>query len=274
LRPQLKRDPLGRSTHRESEVRPIPILESLEGRAAWEIARQFVRVVPRALARRRFKRFFGPGALTGSHVSGVVDPYHHPADRSVGPRYVKRSLGRGPDLRVYGADLVLGVSTMRFVSYATAAFSAISGSSRPLSIITDYDAFPHWDGTYICYGSSDTNLKTREIEALPEQHYFKLVFGTDGNRCWVVDGKRFGAEENEDHGILLRMKNPHSPHHLLFVCAGLGEWGSSGAAFYLFNRWSELYRRFGTGDFCCVVRVTLGSDQTGRIAHAVTNAAA
>jgi len=177
-------------------------------------------------------------------------------------------------LGVYGADLVLGVSTIRFVSYTTAAFSAISGSGRPLPIVTDYDAFPAWEATYISYGSSDTNLKTREIEALPEQHYFKLVFGSDGNRCWDVQGRRFAAEDGADHGILLRMKNPHSRNHFLFVCAGLGEWGSSGAAYYLFSRWDELYKKFGVDDFCCVVKVALGSDQSARLPHSVSNAAA
>lgn len=248
----------------------MPILELLEAAStSWDVGKQLWRAVPRGLQRRRFKRFFGRNVFEPDDVYAVVDPYHHPQDRTQ-PRYIKRSAGRGPDLRVYGADLVLGESTLRFVAYASAAFANLSNSRRPLAVVTDYDAFPRWNATFICYGSPDTNVKSREIEHLPEQRFFRFPFGADGHRCWEVGGRRFGHEANADHGILLRMRNPHSPGHFLFVCAGLSEWGSGGAAYYLFERWEILLKQFGENDFCCVLNVTLHSDQSARVVLSVT----
>src|SRR5213079_1352622 len=112
-------------------------------------------------------------------------------------------------------------------------------------------AIKYWNATFICYGSSDTNLKTYDIEHLPGQTFFKLDFDAKGDRHWQVDGRSFAALANADHGILVRLRNPHFPTHWLFVCAGLGEWGSSGATRYLFSRWDSLLRQFHDEEFCC-----------------------
>ncbi len=221
------------------------------------------------LANSSYARYFGPGALGPSEVFGVVDPYEHPLDRAAGHRFVKRMRGRSVDRPIFGADEVVGVGTMRFVSYATAAFAKLSTSGRPLSILPDHELLARWQGTFICYGSSDSNLKTYDIERLPEQTFYRLVFGPDGFRCWDVGGQRFSAAPDADHAILLRMRNPHFPEYLLFVCAGLSEWGSTGAAYYLFANWEVLRRQFGGQDFCCVLRVTLESDQSARLVHSV-----
>jgi hypothetical protein len=45
------------------------------------------------------------------------------------------------------------------------------------------------------------------------------------------------------------------------VCAGLGEYGTSGACWYLANRWEELQ---GANEFGIVVEVELGSDESAR----------
>ena len=248
----------------------MPILESLEGRATWEVGRALYRAVPRALRRRRFRQFFGRGALTPQGIFGVVDPYEHPQPRAAGLRFLKRMQGRGPDLNIFGADEVLGVGTVRFVSYATAAFASLSTTGHALPIVLDHDATGQWNGTYICYGSADSNLKTYDVEHLPEQVLYRFPFGANGMRCWELQGRQFTAHGNVDAAIILRIRNPFFPAHTLFVCAGLSEWGSSGAAWYLFNRWESLRAAFGRKNFCCIVEVTIGADESARLIHSVS----
>jgi hypothetical protein len=64
--------------------------------------------------------------------------------------------------------------------------------------------------------------------------------------------------------MLLRIKNPRYPEHFLFICAGIGEWGTSGAAYYLFHHWKELYKKHEQQDFCKVIEVDIGSDDSAR----------
>jgi GGDEF domain-containing protein len=46
------------------------------------------------------------------------------------------------------------------------------------------------------------------------------------------------------------------------MCAGIGEWGTSGAAWYLAKHWRDLAKRFGKGDFAVVLKVTDGADES------------
>ncbi len=51
--------------------------------------------------------------------------------------------------------------------------------------------------------------------------------------------------------------------HYLFICAGLGEWGTSGATYFLFDRWNELNKRFKKRkNFCLIIEVDVGSDES------------
>ena len=244
----------------------MPILESLGVRVGWEIGRQIVTAVPRGLARVHFKRFFGPSALSLQSISAVLDPYEHPQPR-VSARFVKRMLGRGPDLHIFGEDMVLGINSMRLVAYASSAFAPFAPRGRSLEFQVDTAAVSSWDRTYLCFGGPDSNLKTYDIAHLPEQSFFRYEFPPGARfKAWHVGGQWFEAGA-ADHGIVLRMRNPFFPTHLLFVCAGLGEWGSTGAAWYLFSQWEKLYKEYGDKELCLVVSVTPGSDQSARLVH-------
>jgi hypothetical protein len=66
-------------------------------------------------------------------------------------------------------------------------------------------------------------------------------------------------------GVLMRLQNPYHPNHKLFVCAGIGEWGTSGAAYYLFKNWRKLYKRFGSKtNFALIIKVNINSDESAR----------
>ncbi len=63
--------------------------------------------------------------------------------------------------------------------------------------------------------------------------------------------------------MIIRIANPWFPGKLLFVCAGVGDWGTSGASWFA-NRWNKL-RQMTNGDFGVVVEVDIGADQSARV---------
>ena len=105
-------------------------------------------------------------------------------------------------------------------------------------------------------------MKTYDVFHLPEQKFVTCEFGGDGRRVWRAGGTDFSFLPGKDRGLLLKMRNPRFLQHRLVVCAGLGEWGSTGTIWFLTNKWRELYARFGTKDFCMIVEVTPGIDQS------------
>jgi hypothetical protein len=70
-----------------------------------------------------------------------------------------------------------------------------------------------------------------------------------------------------DYGIILRMQSPVDPDRWCFVCGGLGEFGTSGAAWFLAHQWPEIAEKIrdATTTFACIVRVDDERDATAKL---------
>ena len=215
------------------------------------------------LDRRRFEQFFGSHALAGEKIFAVVDPYTTPFPK-LGNRYIKKFLGRRPDAALVGADNVLGINVLRVVSYVAAAFSLYRQSINPIAVVTDEQVAELWDATFICFGSADSNIKTYDIENLPQQSFYTSDWNSYGRPIFKIGDRIFSNNQYKDYGILLRIRNPQYPEHYLFICAGNGEWGTSGSAYYLFHHWKELYKKHEQHDFCKVIEIDMGLDESAR----------
>lgn len=231
-----------------------------------EAAKRIWSAVPKGIDNWRFRRFFGVAAYEGDNIFGVVDPFSHP-DPPHAKRYIKKFLGRIPDKFIIGVNDVLSTCIIRIVSYCASTFTEHRKNGRSIPIVTDEQALNRWNGTFLTFGSSDSNIKTYDIETLTEQDYYQFTFGPQGYRRITANGRDFDPSPDKDYGIILKLKNPHSSGHLLFVCAGFGEWGTSGAAYYLLRRWKELYKKFGTKEFFGLIEVSPGSDESARIIY-------
>ncbi|MDD5693244.1 MAG: hypothetical protein PHU86_02135 [Patescibacteria group bacterium] len=80
-----------------------------------------------------------------------------------------------------------------------------------------------------------------------------------------MNNKQYSINKNGDLGVLMRIRNPWHKKFYLFVCAGLGEWGTSGSAYYLFQNWKQLYKENKNKDFCYLIRVRPDSDESAII---------
>lgn len=181
-----------------------------------ESVKHIFQAIPKSIDKWRFRRFFGPSALNGDNIFGVIDPFSHPLP-ATGNRYIKRFLGRKPDQPLIGVNDVLGICVVRIVSYCAATFSEFRKDGKSIAIVTDETVSPTWDGTFIAFGSSDSNIKTLDIESLNEQSFYTLGFGPMGLRRISAGDKHFDPTPGRDFGIVLRMINPRYPEHF-FVC--------------------------------------------------------
>ena len=119
-----------------------------------ESLRGVVFAIPRAINNWRFKKFFGKYSTTNDNIYAVVDPYTLPLPR-ITNRYIKRFLGRRPDQPLIGEDNVLGVNSIRVISYITSLFSAYRKKNKPLNVVIDEKIAGKWKGTFICFTSAD-----------------------------------------------------------------------------------------------------------------------
>lgn len=126
--------------------------------------------------------------------------------------------------------------------------------------VSDNWASSRWNGTFISLGSSYSNIKTDDIKHLPENPWL----ANDAGEFTLKDGTIIKMEQRYDRGLIMKLANPHAQGHSVIVCEGLGEWGTSGSAWYLATHWRTLSRRFGNRPFAIVVRVTIGTDESAR----------
>jgi len=222
--------------------------------------------LPTAISSWRFDKFFGNYATKEKKIFAVLDPYtlNPNLNNPNQPRYIKHFYGIDKDIGINGTDIVMGLCVTRFIQYASAASAKATKSGDTLKVIPDSDAVRKWDGTFICFGSSDSNAKTKEIEKLKENDFYNWTFNSEGHRCIRVGNKEYNInpQEHKDYGILLRIKNPKKEGCYLFLCAGMGEWGSSGSAYYLFSNWETIFKNHKEKEFIKIIEVEAASDES------------
>lgn len=245
------------------------LIEGIIPSILWDIIKGLALSIPRAISNFKFKRFFGRKAIESEKVYIVLDPYEHPTSRSqlqyAQNRFIKRFMGRKEDTPLVGEDKLLGSCSVRVTKYSSSEFALFRQKTNPVNVVLDESVINNWEGTFICFGSSDSNIKTYDIESLNENNLYSFGFNQNGYRCFTINGEQLNISQNGDIGILMRLKNPYHNDYNLFICAGLGEWGTSGAAYYLFKNWRKLYKRFGSKtNFVLALRVTQNSDESAR----------
>lgn len=232
-----------------------------------EAVKGIFKSIPDAINKASFKNFFGKSAIDKSNIFVVLDPYEHPIPRTQLPkgqaRFVKRFQGRKPDVPIIGEDKLLGSCSVRITKYASETFSKFRVKDNNINIVLDEQIMNSWDSTFLSFGSSDSNIKTYDIENLPQNNLYTFSFDPNGYRCFICNGQQFSIVNQKDRAIIARLINPHHAEHYLFICAGLGEWGTSGATYFLFDRWKELSKRFKKRrNFCLIIEVDVGSDES------------
>jgi len=235
------------------------------------------RLVTSYLSRERaaFRCMFGAGAIEAGVVMLTLDTYR---DLRLLPPEVQQRLGVAP-IQVapsqghrffkvfpdghatafpgaYGD--ILGYRSARGAAYLVNVLGGVPGIT--VRAVSDWEVSSQWKGTFVNLGSSASNIKTNDIKHLQENVWLQDDLG----RFEFKDGRVVTIEDRTDKGIILKLVNPYFPEHSVFVCAGLGEWGTSGAAWFLSAHWRLLTRRFRRNPFLVVVRVTIGSDESAR----------
>ena len=93
----------------------------------------------------------------------------------------------------------------------------------------------------------------------------------DNAQFTSVQSKRSVLNPNPryDYGIILKIHPQQFRDRTWFVCAGLDEWGTSGAAWYLAKKWKELYKFAKNSPFAVIVK---GKYSLNRVIASVSEA--
>jgi hypothetical protein len=233
-----------------------------------ELAKYAGKIFPETWNTILFRCFWGEGILS-SDAYFVMDSYEDVRLRSGFRHAEAHTAGEQPKI-LADSEIIHGTFSPQAAAMLTALFLRHAG--RALRIATDTDVGPQEQATLICYGTSDSNFKTFEIEASSGSNLCRFSFDGSGQRAFRVLGKLYSAETRGgvtyDKAIILRLISRQDASHSHVVCAGLSEWGSLAAVYYLTKKWKVLHKRFdGFGqrrDFCVLLEVPLGQFENAR----------
>jgi hypothetical protein len=233
-----------------------------------DLATHLARTVPEASDRIRFRRFWGDGSLL-TDVYFVTDSYEGITLRNRF-RFHEAMSGQGVLETLAGNTIVDGAFSPQAAAMLTALF--LRHGENKLRVVTDADASAGPNASLICYGTSDSNCKTFDIEARSGSSLCQFQVDANGQRSFCVAEQVFSIESRSgviyDKAIVLRLNNRDDSAHCHVVCAGLSEWGSLAAVYYLTTRWKELHKRYDAfghrRDFCVLLEVPCGQFENAR----------
>jgi hypothetical protein len=155
----------------------------------------------------------------------------------------------------FSVEAPVSVCELRAAKYLSE--SVVSNGFSSPRILADLDVASRLDLSFVSIGGPLSNIKTRD--ALDSEN--SRVAIDEGFRRKRTREAILEMEPGFDYGLILKTHPSQFPKRTWIVCAGLGEWGSSGSAWYLAKKWEELYAFTKADDFAVVVKVRPGQDE-------------
>lgn len=230
-----------------------------------EQASQATRVFTDSWNKFLFRRFWGE-SVASREIDLVIDSYEN---------VVLRNRFRWTDsdhnqVHGFAGEVIPGTFSPQATAMLTALFLRQTG--KGLRIVTDMEEANKSGTALICYGSSDSNFKTFELEAESGGALCQFTFNDTGERAFRVGGNVHSIEKRDgityDKAIVLRLAGQQTSGQCRVVCAGLSEWGSLAAVHYLVSNWKSLHGRFDRfgerRDFCVLLEVPFGHCEQAR----------
>ncbi len=218
--------------------------------------------------RGRFKRVFGSTAseyfiaFASLEINPAIQQIARSTDAKLGEfPLVKPSR---PDL-AFKAQKVVSGCELRALSYLGS--SLVSNGGMEVKVVADEEISNKLDVDCVSLGAM-SNLKTRDVFSNPANRLAEYSYGPSFFLS-KKDGKALcPIQPGFDYGIILKIHPSQFPGRTWIACAGIGEWGTSGASWFLANKWKEIAKRVKqTEQFVCVFEVMPGQDESARLYH-------
>jgi hypothetical protein len=221
------------------------------------------RFAVRELTKGRFRQIFGSNAVAEG-ITLIYEEMTLPSHLGSHP-YLKP--GFETTGRFFSIARPIPIASVRAISYLSNAIGKVI--ERSPTIRSDTEVRNTLDLDFICFGGPFSNIMT------------ETCFTNGGNRLVNFDqtSTQFKAKNDEqplikidakfDYGVILKLHPVQFPERVWIACAGIGERGTSAAAWYLANKWKELRHKTKDKPFAAFFRVEpdahSGRDQSAEL---------
>ena len=202
--------------------------------------------------------------------SFILPPVHDQNGQIITHPYLKTPLQpsspRQPAPAGFSIDNPVSGCEMRSVAYLAELF----GKTRSCApkITSDNDMASRVDVSFISLGGPNSNFKTEDTLGHPVNNLVTMSSAGFVNPSTQQPVASIVPDAIYDYGMILRVCPSQHSARTWIVCAGVGEWGTSGASWFLANKWSKLFwHRLWQRkkQYAVIVRVRRGQDESAEI---------
>ena len=228
--------------------------------AGWAFA--FWHAAVKALTKYRFKQIFGFKTSEGPTLV-----YEELASLVQGQKFIYCKPGDETSSRRLSISRPIPIASVRAVSYLSNTIGRFIGRSP--AVRSDIEVRNLLDFDFICFGGPFSNVMTETC--LDNAGNRLVVFDQTINQFRRKNDGQTLVQFNPgfDYGLILKVRPVQFPERVWIICAGIGERGTSGAAWYLANKWQELRSRAYDKPFAAMLKVEenvhSGRDQSAEL---------
>ncbi len=164
---------------------------------------------------------------------------------------------------LFRVSSVVSSTVPKSIKFISEAFNKSGGLTPKLAF--DIEVKNRLDISFCSIGGLN-NLKTVEV-LKNEENVFYDFKESSGDLVIVVkdDSQReFLIEPNYDYALIIKIIPESFPNRAWIIIAGLGEWGTTGAVWFLSNKWKKVPKNKSFG---MIVKVRAGQDESAEVVH-------
>jgi hypothetical protein len=205
---------------------------------------------------RAFKQIFGHD-LDDFYI--VFPSYQCPGQNTAFPK--PPSKVPRPNFSTVNLTTVNSNASTRCISHLSHTLGNYSPSLPHIK--SDIDLDQRMDISFLSVGGLN-NYKSLDIMENPTNIFLEFGRGiqskTSGESIVNCEGKM-------DFGLIMKI-HPENNQSRTWICvAGIGEWGTSGAAWWLSRHWKKIYIKAKNKSFACITKTIYGSDDSTSLVH-------
>lgn len=214
----------------------------------------------------RFKQIFGEDVNHEFYV--IYALYNAPVKDNFFPKpqsqaHRSRS-SNGKDLKK-----VTSCASAKAVGYIVNAFGQNIRTSPHIAPDTDKNIDESDELSFVSIGGL-TNFKTLDLLDNPTNIFcdFKSEKGkptkiiNKHSDLTIIDSTKMGVS---DYGFIIKIHPEGKTNRTWICCAGFGIWATSGAAWYLANKWKKIRKCAGNKPFACIIETKAGKDDSTKV---------
>ena len=202
------------------------------------------------------RQLFGNDTAKAYHIIYTV--YNSPDRRIVFPKTPPKVSRKHNAIGATNLTTIHSCAITRSVGYLNYVIGKTIGIPPILS--SDEETDENMDLSFLSVGGL-TNYKS--VDLLEDESNTFLDFNENGEIISKGPIKRslnIICNSGYDYGFIIKIHPKNNPRRTWICCAGIGEWGTSGAAWYLANRWKRFYKFVKKNEFACITKTKIGSD--------------